>query len=102
MLDASLIALLLTLGGVWFWLDSLKVRDLARASATETCRRQQLQLLDATVSLGRLKIGRNSRGRVVLMRVFTFDYSQDGVSRQQGFVVVIGHRVETVGLQAQS
>lgn len=96
--EGSLLSLLIIFAAVWFWLDSLKARDLARTSATETCRRQGLQLLDATVSMGRIKLGRNTMGRVTLMRIFTFDYSQDGVSRQQGFVVLIGHRVESVGL----
>lgn len=96
--EGTLFSLVFILAAVWFWLDSLKARDIARASAAETCRRQGLQLLDATVSMGRIKLGRNTQGRVTLMRVFTFDYSQDGVSRQQGFVVLIGHRVESVGL----
>ncbi len=96
--EGSLLSLLLVVALVWFWLDSLRARDVARQSAADTCNRQGLQLLDATVSMGRIKLGRNAEGRITLMRVFTFDYSQDGVSRRQGFVVLIGHRVESVGL----
>lgn len=96
--EGSLLLLMAVVGLVWYWLDSLKVRDIAAASAAEICRRQGLQLLDATVSVGRIRLGRNSRGHVTLLRAFTFEYSQDGVSRQQGFVVIIGHQVESVGL----
>jgi hypothetical protein len=36
---------------------------------------------------------------VQIERTYLFDYSLDGVTRQQGFLVMTGRRVESVGLQ---
>jgi hypothetical protein len=34
-----------------------------------------------------------------LQRTYVFDYTLDGVMRQQGFVVLTGQHVDAVGLQ---
>ncbi|MGD8843628.1 MAG: DUF3301 domain-containing protein [Gammaproteobacteria bacterium] len=98
MLDNTVLILLALLGAlVWFWLSTLRVRELALDAARDVCRRQDLQLLDATVALQRLTL-RRSAGQVRLERTFRFSYSDDGVARSSGFVITIGNRVEQVGL----
>lgn len=83
---------------VAFWLDSMKARDLAAAFARDTCQRQGLQLLDATVTLTRLGLARAPRGHATLARTYRFEYSRDGTTRQTGFIRLSGHRIETIGL----
>jgi hypothetical protein len=51
------------------------------------------------VSFHRLRVVRGDDGRPALERTYLFDYSEDGVTRRQGFVVVCARRVESVGLQ---
>ena len=34
-----------------------------------------------------------------LRRTYVFDYSQDGVTRRQGFVILLGHSLESIGLE---
>lgn len=85
---------------VWFWLQSLRARDIAVRTAQELCQRQGLQLLDATVSLSGLRPQRNAQGRLTLLRTYQFEYSADGAVRQQGFVLLLGLRVESAGLAA--
>jgi hypothetical protein len=82
---------------LWFWQDTLRVRELALKAAHEICTRQQLQLLDATVILQRVAVKR-TRGRPVLQRTFLFTYSCDGDDRQTGFIITAGNHVEQVGL----
>ena len=82
---------------VWFWQNTLRVRELALGAAREVCHRQQLQLLDATVALRRVVV-RRSAGRLLLQRTFQFSYSSEGSDRQSGFVIVTGNHVEQVGL----
>jgi len=82
---------------IWFWLDTLQVREHALHAARDICDRQQLQLLDATVTLHGLRLHR-SVGRFELRRTFQFTYSSDGNSREIGFVITLGNRVEQVGL----
>ena len=90
--------MLLLLGMLlWFWQDTLRVRELALQAAHEVCGRQQLQLLDGTVTLQRLAI-RRVAGHVVLQRTFQFSYSGNGDDRHTGFVITAGNHVEQVGL----
>ncbi len=90
---------LATLGLVTLaWYRNLQARELAVRIARDTCRQQGLQLLDATVALQRLALRRDPAGRLALQRTYRFEYTEDSFSRQQGFVVLHGARLETVGL----
>jgi len=80
-----------------FWLNTLRIRELALQVARETCYRQQLQLLDATVSLKNLRL-RRLAGRLTLQRTFQFAYSSQGDDRHTGFIITVGNHVEQVGL----
>lgn len=81
----------------WFWHDSLGVRELANRAAMEACDRLQLQFLDGTVAFARLWPARGRSGRMSLRRTYVFDYTADSIARMQGFVVLLGHHVESVG-----
>jgi hypothetical protein len=96
--DVSGLILLILLGMLlWFWQDTLRVRELALQAAREVCANQQLQLLDATVTVQRLAL-RRLAGQAVLQRTFQFTYSRDGNDRLTGFVITLGNHVEQVGL----
>jgi hypothetical protein len=41
---------------------------------------------------------RGYSGSMQLRRTYVFDYTRDGVTREQGFVVLTGHVVDSVGL----
>jgi hypothetical protein len=82
---------------IWFWLDTLQVRELALQAARDTCYRQQVQLLDATVTLKNLYVRRFS-GRLRFQRTFQFAYSNNGDDRNTGFIITVGNHVEQVGL----
>jgi hypothetical protein len=45
-----------------------------------------------------LRPARDATGRLALRRTYVFDYTEDGASRRQGFVILRGHDVEIVGL----
>ncbi|MFO1406284.1 MAG: DUF3301 domain-containing protein [Steroidobacteraceae bacterium] len=98
-LDWSTLALLgLLLGGYWYWRDSLGAREAANAAALETCGRIGVALLEGTVSFRRLRPVRGPGGTLELERTYVFEYTRDGQVRQQGFVVVSGQTVASVGL----
>jgi hypothetical protein len=97
----SSLALLVIIGLlVWFWLESLKSRDIAIQVARTSCRQQELQLLDGTVSLQTLRPYYRNLDDYGLKRTYTFDYSGDGVSRQTGCVVLYNTRVVSIILEA--
>ncbi len=98
-MSGSGLGLLILLGGlIWFWHDSLRVRERAMQAAREVCQRQQLQLLDASVNLQRVVWCRRPARSPCLRRTFQFAYSEDGLERHSGFVIIAGNHVEQVGL----
>jgi hypothetical protein len=81
----------------WFWQDSLGARERANAAATQACHDLSLQFLDGTVAFARIVLARAADSRIALRRTYVFDYTANSIERRQGFVVLIGHRIESVG-----
>jgi hypothetical protein len=81
----------------WYWHDSLGAREQANEAAFDTCRGTGASLLDGTVSFRRLRAVRVGGGMLQLQRTYVFDYTRDGVTRQEGFVVLTGRSVDSVG-----
>jgi hypothetical protein len=92
-----LTVILLAAAVVWFWQDSLAARESANAAAKEACNRLSLQFLDGTVAFARLALVRADGGRLKLRRTYVFDYTATSIERRQGFVLLTGQRVESVG-----
>ena len=94
--------LLIVIGAVlWFWQQSLRAREIAARAAHDLCQRQGLQLLDSTVALNGLRLQRSGDGWLRLQRTYQFEYSRDGDRRERGFILMLGLRLETVGLAAE-
>jgi hypothetical protein len=99
-MDPAWSALLFILAAIalgWFWHDSLAARESANAAAQEACQRLGLQLLDGTVAFVRLGFIRSSTGHITLRRTYVFDYTANSIERRQGFLVLVGRQVESVG-----
>jgi hypothetical protein len=86
------------IAGAWYWHDSLGARERANEAAFETCSSTGASLLDGTVAFRRLRAVRIEGGSLQLRRTYVFDYTRDGNTRQQGFVILTGRTVESVGL----
>jgi uncharacterized protein DUF3301 len=91
-----LILILLAVAVLWFWQDSLAARESANAAAKEACTRLSLQFLDGTVAFARLALVRVD-GWLQLRRTYVFDYTATSIERRQGFVLLTGRRVDSVG-----
>jgi hypothetical protein len=85
-------------GLVWFWVDTLRARERAVQLCRDLCRRRHLQLLDETVALHRLSVGRDHNGRVRLRRNYRFEFTRDGSVRDRGTVVMLGALMESIDL----
>lgn len=90
------IALLLLAG--WFWWDGTQKRELAIQAARGVCRQAGVQLLDDTVALARLRLGRDANQRAQLAREFSFEYSDTGDNRMPGRVYLLGARILDIQL----
>ncbi len=80
------------------WHSALEAREAANRIARETCSRAVVQLLDETVAFAGFRWRRDDHGRRQLLRTYTFDYTNDGFERAQGFIVLSGVRLKAVGL----
>ena len=82
----------------WLWFDGTKAHEAGVAEARVSCDSEGLQLLDETVSLGSIRPTRDDEGRLVLRRVYDFEYSDTGDNRRKGSVVLLGHEVVVVNI----
>ncbi|HEU4604215.1 MAG TPA: DUF3301 domain-containing protein [Steroidobacteraceae bacterium] len=100
MLSWPLLALLLAVGFVaWFWQNSLGARERANAAALEACQQLGLQFLDGTVAFARISVARGGGGFFRLKRTYVFDYTATSIERRQGFVVLLGNDLQSVGYE---
>jgi hypothetical protein len=94
----TIIVLLIVIGLIYFWLDSVKSKENAMAYAAKACRDVEVQLLDQTVSLTTLKLARSKQGRLAFQRIYRFDFSIHGNERREGRVMLKGHHIEQIQL----
>ena len=95
-----LIGFLLVAGlGLLFWRDSLGAREQARAASARACQQSNVQLLDDTVALERLWWRRDRDGRLKLERLYLFEFTDTGIRRQVGSVLLVGWRVEVLHME---
>jgi hypothetical protein len=93
----ALVLLIVASAVAWFWQDSLAARERANDAAIEACARLSLQFLDGTVAFARLKFVRGTASLFELQRTYVFDYTANSIERRQGFVILTGRRVDSVG-----
>ena len=90
-----LIALMLC---AYVWQNALRARELARQLCHDLCVRANVQLLDQTVALHRLRLLRGPPGLVALRRDYRFDFSVDGRDRHRGTLSLLDGRVQSHSL----
>lgn len=89
------IVLALGLAGIYAF-AAIRVRELAHQAVLRESRHGEFQLLDQSVHLNRMSLSRDDNGRWRVWRQYRFDYTYDGVQRGQGFVIMLGKRLQTV------
>jgi Protein of unknown function (DUF3301) len=92
MFDAF-VPFLLVLLAIYLWQSALRARERARQFAHTLCAQANLQLLDQTVSLQRLRMRRGDDGRLHLLRRYRFELSTNGSDRHHGSLDVMQDRL---------
>lgn len=85
--------LLLILLAAYLWLAALRSRERARALGRGLCANARVQLLDETVALQRLWLGRGDDGALHLYRRYRFELSTDGTDRHRGSLDTVDGRL---------
>jgi len=93
------LAIVLLVGGLLFWLDSLRARERAVAAGRAACERYSLQFLDDTVAFARLRLARDDEGQMKIKRTYTFEFSDTGNNRRQGAIVMLGARLADLHME---
>jgi len=77
------------------WRDSMRAREIAIATCRKVCASYEVQLLDDTVSLIRMRPALGRRSAPCLRRTYEFDLSENGANRRSGTITMLGTIVET-------
>jgi len=96
---SALLLLFCLIGLTWFWSDSLRARELVIQRCRKLCDDIDVQFLDETVALYRLRLRRSPTGKPAFVRFYRFEYSQTGSDRWPGYAVLHAGRLQSVQLQ---
>ncbi len=99
---ASTLIILFLIFLAWFWLNSIRAKEVAMQASAISCQQIAAQFLDQTASLTKIRLTRTAQGRMGIQRVFSFDFSRDRETRSKGYVEIIGHQVKKVYLDEES
>jgi hypothetical protein len=97
----GLLGLFVLLVAGWLSLSTLQARERALAHARRACERTGVQLLDQTVALRGARLRWTSQG-LRLRRTYGFEFSEAGVERRNGRVVLIGLVLESLSMEASA
>lgn len=78
------------IGLVWFWFDSVGARDTAIGKGKDLTDRTNLQFLDESVACTRIRLARNGKGHVQILRIYDFDVSASGGDRMHCQLTLLG------------
>jgi len=78
---------------VWLVWDSLRAREAAVSASRAACEAEGYQFLDDTVAIESVRPARDDEGKLRLRRVYGFEYSDTGLTRHQGSIVMLGAEV---------
>ncbi len=95
--ELFLIIGIVTLG--LYWLAAMRCKELAVMAARRECKRCDVQLLDQTVHQVRFSLSRDAEMHWKVWRQYKFEYSEDGVSRHSGSLILLGQRLKHVALE---
>ena len=83
---------LIALGGFYWW-SAQAAKAVAYATARKRCDELGVLLLDESMVLRKLRMRRNGRGAMCLLRSYEFEFTSTGNDRYQGEIQVLGRRV---------
>ena len=87
-------------GLVWYWWNSISAYDVAYREAKSACQRLNLQFLDDTLDVIKLRLCRHPKGYMQFCRVYEFEFSSDGDSRYRGYISISGQKFEHIDMDA--
>jgi Protein of unknown function (DUF3301) len=94
----ELVGLLVLAAAGWLLWGNLKAREIANMAIGAACKAEGLLFLNDTVGLDSIWPVRNDEGRVIIRRIYGFEYSDTGQDRRHGTVTLMGDAVSVVAI----
>lgn len=100
MSPSEFIILVVLLGVVFYWIDTIFVKEVACQHGKDKCRELGVTFLDATVEITKVRLKRNAKGTVKFKRDYSFEFSSDGIRRYQGNISMLGKVLMDLSMSA--
>lgn len=84
--------------GIAYWLHAREMKERALIAARKRVQELELEFLDDSVVLHRLRPIRDGGGQWRLLRRYRFEFSATGDERYQGWIELAGYRVRAIHL----
>lgn len=97
---SDLFILLIMIAGVFYWLNAMRCKELAREAGKVACKKYDLIFLDDTVVIQKIRLRRSPAGSMKLYREYQFEFTSDGVYRYKGVVSMTGKLVKNINMDA--
>lgn len=78
------------------WWTGSRARELAVDLSRTACERRQLQFLDQTAALKRIRLCRNASGQSCLEREYSFEFTDQGTFRDSASITMQGHSLKRI------
>ena len=95
-LESLLLCIVVLAAALLAWRDGMRAREAAVEVCRRTCRSYGVQLLDDTVALSRLRLVGDVHRGVAVRRIYEFEVSADGYTREGGSVTLTGGQVDSI------
>lgn len=82
-----------------YWLNSIRAKEIATVHSREACKKMSLEFLDETVSIKKVRLRRNSLGRLVFYREYQFEFTSTGEYRYKGRIKILGKSLMGVEME---
>ena len=82
---------------VALWVNGTRAHEIAVRACVKGCKERGVQLLDQTVGITSIRPKRTSGG-LRLRRIYSFDFSDQGVERYNGHITLVGYHVTEFSL----
>ena len=82
-----------------YWLDSIRAKEIATARSRVACKKVSLEFVDETVSIKKVRLRRNSLGRLNFYRKYQFEFTSTGEYRYKGVVKLLGKHLLDIEME---
>lgn len=90
MTPSEFIILFILVAAIFYWVDTIFVKETAVKHGKERCKELGVTFLDETAEIKKVRIKRNPRGTVKFQREYSFEFSSDGIRRFNGTIIMLG------------